>query len=76
MKAIINHAKSQGMALTVTFIDLQNAFGSVPHKPVSDYISSAYSQLQAFIFIKNWSTPAFPTSKTSEKRKQGRNWRL
>ena len=74
--AIIQNAVQNGLPLSVTFLNLKNAFGSVPHQliynmlayiqlplEVGSYISSAYSQLTARVVTKNWSTPSFPISK-------------
>jgi len=57
----------------MTFIDLNNAFGSVPHRyifnmlravqipnSVSAYIQSLYSQLWAVVKCKAWCTPTIP----------------
>ena len=57
ISAIIQNAVQNGLPLSVTFLDLKNAFGSVPHQltydmlahiqlpdEVRSYISSAYSQ--------------------------------
>ena len=74
---IIQNAVQNGL-LSVTFLDLKNAFGWVPHQLIYDmlahiqlplgvrsYITSAYSQLTARVVTKNWSTPSFPISKRS-----------
>ena len=70
--AIIQNAVHNGLPLSVTFLDLKNAFGSVPHQlikgmlthikvpmEVRSYVSSAYSQLTARVVTKNWTTPSF-----------------
>ena len=74
--AIIQNAVQNGLPLSVTFLDLKNAFVSVPHQLIYDmlshiqlplevrsYISSVYSQLTARIVTKNGSTPSFPISR-------------
>ena len=76
ISAIIQNAVQNGLPLSVTFLDLKNAFGSVPHQLIYDmlahiqlppevrsYITSAYSQLTTRVDTKNWSTPSFPISK-------------
>ena len=70
--SIIEHAKSNGLPVSISFLDLRNAFGSVAHNLIADvldhvnvpsaircYIASAYSQLNAFVNTKTWSTPSF-----------------
>jgi len=57
----------------VTFIDLKNTFGSVPHQLIFDmvqavkvplraqeYIQSFYSQLFVTVINKSWQTPPVP----------------
>ena len=59
----------------MTFIDLRNAFRSVPHKLISDmlhhihvpaqiqeYVSHTYSKLTAEIHTDNWKSPPFQIS--------------
>ena len=73
---IIQNAVQNGLPPSITFLDLKNAFGSVPHQLIYDmlahiqlpfqvrsYISSAYSQLTAQVVTKHWSTPSFPISR-------------
>ena len=65
-----------GLPLSVTFLDLKNAFGSVSHQLIVDmldhvgvprqlrsYITSAYLQLSAYVVSKKWSTPIFSIHK-------------
>ena len=74
--AMIEHARSNGLPLTLTFIDLQNAFGSISHSLVSDiltylqipspmiqYVSTMYANLRAFVSTKSWSTSPFPITR-------------
>ncbi len=71
--SIVQNAMHHGLPLSVTFLDLKNAFGSVSHQLIADmldhvgvpvelrsYISSAYSQLTAYVACKKWSTSPFP----------------
>ena len=70
--AFIENVIQHSSPLTVTFLDLQNAFGSVAHTLITDilihiklpdnvilYISDGYSKLTAFVKIKDWTTPTF-----------------
>ena len=70
--SIIEHAKSNGMPVSMSFLDLRNAFGSVSHQLIHDilfhikvptsirsYVASVYSQLNAFVSTKLWSTSSF-----------------
>ena len=70
--AIIDNAIQHGNALAVTFLDLQNAFGSVAHTLIKDifihvklpealisYISNGYSKLTASVRTKEWRTSTF-----------------
>lgn len=70
--SIIEHARSNGMPVNISFLDLRNAFGSISHSLIADilshllvpssvrsYITNAYSKLLAFVSSKNWSTPPF-----------------
>ena len=74
--SVLEHAKSNGLPLNISFLDLRNAFGSVSHNLIFDvlnhikipsfirsYIVSAYSQLSAFVNTKSWSTPSFPITR-------------
>jgi len=70
---ILEKAISTKSPLMMTFIDLQNAFGSVPHQYIFDmlesvqvpscyigYIKSVYSHLSAIIKCHQWTTPPIP----------------
>ena len=70
--AIIDNPIQHGSPLAVTFLDLQNAFGSVAHGLITDilthiklpdslitYISNGYSKVTASVKTKNWRTPVF-----------------
>jgi len=59
--------------LIITFLDLKNAFGSVPRQLIFDmlkavqvpsqiqsYIESFYCQLYLTVVTKNWETPPIP----------------
>ena len=76
LTSIVEHAKSNGLPLNISFLDLKNAFGSVAHNLIADilqhvkipsavrcYIKNAYSQLNAFVSTKAWSTQSFPISR-------------
>ena len=66
LNAIIDNAKQHSLPLSMTFIDLRNEFGSVPHKLISDmlhhihvlaqiqeYVSHTYSELTVKIHTDN-----------------------
>ena len=70
--AIIDNPIQHGSPLAVTFLNLQNAFGSVAHGLITDilthiklpdslitYISNGYSKVTASVKTKNWRTPVF-----------------
>ena len=72
MSAILEHARSNGLPVAITFVDLRNAFGSIAHGLIHDtlealkvpaqvriYIRDLYSQLKATIRTKQWSFPEF-----------------
>ena len=72
--AMIEHARLNGIPLTLTFVDLQNAFGSISHRlvvdilahlriPSSVVIQDMFDHLQAFVSTKRWSTPLFPITR-------------
>ena len=76
MDAIIDNAKEKGLPLCATFVDLINAFGSIPHKLIHDmlvyidvspqivtYIDNTYSKLIASISTRQWVTPSFKISR-------------
>ena len=69
---MIDNARVNSLPLSLTFIDLRNAFGSVSHdyiqdileyvqlpKEVQEYISAFYGKLSAYIATKDWKTPRF-----------------
>ena len=66
-------AWSNSLPLSISFIDLKNAFGSVAHSYIYDmlnylhppkeivlYVKSLYSSLSAHIATKDWNTSPFP----------------
>ena len=70
LSAILQNATSAKKPLMITFLDLKNAFGSVPHQLIFDilqavkvqsaiqeYIQSFYSQLFVTVTNKSWETP-------------------
>ena len=72
MSAILEHARSNGLPVAITFVDLRNAFGSIAHGLIHDtlealkvpaqvrkYIRDLYTQLKATIRTKQWSSPEF-----------------
>ena len=72
MSAILEHARSNGLPVAITFVDLRNAFGSIAHGLIHDtleilkvpiqvrkYIQDLYAQLKATIRTKQWSSPEF-----------------
>lgn len=73
LSAILQDVNSVKRPLMITFLDLKNAFGSVPHQLILDmlaavkvpsriqrYIESLYSQLFVTVASKNWNTPTIP----------------
>ena len=74
LSAILHDATSTTKPLMpITFLDLKNAFGSVPHQLLFDmlravkipsavlnYVSSFYSKLFVIVATKNWVTPPIP----------------
>ena len=70
VSSILEAAFKSKSPLMMTFIDLNNAFGSVPHNYIFDmlnavriwptYMQSLYSQLRAVVKCKAWSTPTIP----------------
>ena len=73
LSAIMQDAVSNKFPLMMTFLDLKNAFGSVPHGlmfsmleaikvPVSvvNYIQSFYSVLSVIVTSKTWETEPIP----------------
>jgi hypothetical protein len=76
MSAIIQNAYAHGSPLSVTFLDLKNAFGSISHLLIRDmlahirlppeicsFINSTYSQLTGYVVTKQWATPNFTIAK-------------
>ena len=72
ISAIVQNAMENGLPLSITFLDLANAFGSISHQLIFDilhhcklpiqfinYITSLYSKLSAYIKTKHWSTQSF-----------------
>ena len=79
--AIIQNAVHNGLPLSLTFLDLKNAFGSVPHQLIKDilthikvpmevksYVSSAYSQLTARVVAKKTGQHVVSLSKEGSSR--------
>ena len=73
LMAIINEAHRKHRSLTVCWLDLANAYGSVHHqlinfclhhyhapKPFLDTITCMYSNLSATVTSKSWSTRSIP----------------
>ena len=76
LNAIIDNARMHGLPLSMTFIDLRNAFGSIPHQLILDmlhhilvpsqvttYVADMYSKLTASISTSKWCTPPFQITK-------------
>ena len=72
LNAIIDNARTNGLPLSMTFIDLRNAFGSISHQlildmlddisvptPVRSYVADMYSKLTASTSTSKWCTPSF-----------------
>lgn len=72
VNSLLENARANGLLIFITFLDLRNAFGSIPHKLILDmlqhiqlpsevisYVPHFYSHLQAVVSTKNWSTKAF-----------------
>ncbi len=51
LNAIIDNSKQQSLPLSMIFIDFWNAFGSVPHKLISDMLHhiQVSGQIQAYV---------------------------
>ena len=73
LSAILQDATSAKRPLMITFLDLKNTFGSVPHQLIFDmlrtvkvpskiqcYVESFYSKLFVTVTSKNWDTPPIP----------------
>ena len=69
---ILPNAREHKLPLYMTFLDISNDFGSIPHQVISDmlnhinvpnkisqYESHAYSQLKAFVSSAHWTTEQF-----------------
>ena len=76
MGEVINHAKSNGRTVHITWFDLEDAFGSVSHDlipicmdrmhlpvEVRDYIVSLYGKLRGKVCTSNWVSDDFVFSK-------------
>lgn len=76
VQSIIANAQEHSVLLSMSFIDLQNAFGSVSPKYIDDmlkfvklplefanYFSNLYTSLSAHVSTKDWTTNAFPIQK-------------
>ena len=72
VSAIVQNALQHGLPLAMTFLDLENAFGSVSHELILDvlshcqlpqevisYVANLYSKLTAYVKTKKWSTDKF-----------------
>ena len=53
LNAIIDNAKQHSLPLSMTFIDLRNAFGSAPHKLISDMLHHIHvpAQIQEYMCL-------------------------
>ena len=73
MCSIMQNAKEHRRKLYISFLDLENAFGSIPNKLIFDiaryikipeevikYITNAYHHLQGFVSTTHWCTAMFP----------------
>ena len=76
MQSMIINAMDHSLPLSLSFIDLKNAFGSISHNYISDiikliklltqftsYLTNLYSSISAHISTKDWKTQPFPISK-------------
>ena len=72
LSAIVDNARTNKLPLSLTFVDLRNAFGSVAHAYIKDimsyvklptevqfYVSALYANLSAYISTKQWKTQSF-----------------
>ena len=72
LNAILDQARERRLPLSVTFLDLKNAFRSIPHDLISDmlqlvcipetisnYIRHCYGNMTAYIQSEEWTTPSF-----------------
>ena len=73
LNAILDQARELRLPLSITFLDLKNAFGSVPHDLITDmfqlvgipdkisnYIQHCYRSMTVYIQSEEWSTPSLP----------------
>ena len=76
IQTMIINAMNHSLPLSLSFIDLKNAFGSIYHTYISDiiklikllpqftsYLNNLYSSISAHISTKDWKTQPFPISK-------------
>ena len=76
LNSLLENAKANSLPIFVTFLDLKNAFGSVPHALILDmlqhirlpsemisYVADCYSKLQAKVSTENWQTSHFPVQR-------------
>ena len=72
LSTIVDNARTNKLPLSLTFVDLRNAFGSVAHAYIKDimsyvklptevqfYVSALYANLSAYISTKQWKTQSF-----------------
>ena len=72
LNSLLENVRLYNLPIFVTFLDLKNAFGSVPHNLILDmlshiqlpsevtsYIAQCYSKLEAQVSTKEWSTSHF-----------------
>ena len=73
LSAILQDSTSIRKPVMITFLDMKNAFGSVPHQLLFDmlravrvpssvlnYVESFYSQLFVIVATRNWETSPIP----------------
>ena len=75
IQSMIINAMEHSLLLSLSFIDLKNAFGYISHNYISDiksikllpqftsYLTNLYSSISAHISTKDWKTQSFPISK-------------
>ena len=72
LNAILDQARERRLPLSITFLDLKNAFGSIPHdlitdmlqlvripEKISNYIRHCYRNMTAYIHNEEWTTSSF-----------------
>ena len=72
LSAIVDNARQNKLPLSLTFVDLRNAFGSISHSYIKDilsyvklpnnvqsWVSTLYTNLTAYIATKQWMTSCF-----------------